>query len=133
MGNAGENVQTRAGRYLQQPAGCRAALHRLVEAGQIEERGKTKGRTWHLSAAAYRAVGEKAAYVRQRGFEPLQQEQMVLQYVEKHGRITRREAAELRRPGPYQATRLLARLVEANRLVPHGTRKAAGSARGPKS
>lgn len=38
---------------------------------------------------------------------------MVLQYVEKHGRITRREVAELCRPGPYEATRLLARLVEA--------------------
>lgn len=80
-----------AARLTQKPeAETRATLHRLVEAGLVEERGEKRGRTWHLSAAAYRALGDRAAYVRQRGFEPLQQEQMVLQYVEKHGRITRR-------------------------------------------
>jgi ATP-dependent DNA helicase RecG len=69
--------------------------------------------------------------VRQRGFEPLQQEQMVLQYVEKHGRITRREAAELCRIGPYQATRLLNKLVRDGRLLRHGTKKGAFYERGP--
>ncbi|MDP2234594.1 MAG: ATP-binding protein, partial [Actinomycetota bacterium] len=42
--------------------------------------------------------------------EPLQQEQMVLQYVDSHGRITRREAAELCRVASHQARDLLARL-----------------------
>jgi ATP-dependent DNA helicase RecG len=121
-----------ASRIVQKPeAEARAALHRLVEAGLVEERGQKKGRTWHLSAATYRLLGDKAAYVRSRGFEPLQQEQMVLQFVEKHGRITRREVAELCRIGPYQATRLLARLVEDGRLVRHGVRKAAWYERGP--
>lgn len=121
-----------AARLVQKPeAEARAALHRLVEAGLVEERGQKKGRTWHLSAATYRLLGDKAGYVRSRGFEPLQQEQMVLQYVEKHGRITRREVAELCRIGPYQATRLLARLVEDDRLVRHGVRKAAWYERGP--
>ncbi len=120
-----------AARLIQKPeAETRAVLRQLVEAGLIEERGHRRGRTWHLSAATYRALGEKAAYVRQRGFEPLQQEQMVLQYVEKHGRITRREAAELCRIGPYQATRLLARLVESGRLSRHGKRKGAWYGRG---
>jgi ATP-dependent DNA helicase RecG len=115
-----------AARLVQKPeSDGRAVLHRLVEAGLVEERGQKKGRTWHLSAALYRLLGDKAGYVRQRGFEPLQQEQMVLQYVEKHGRITRREATELCRVGPYQATRLLARLVEDGRLIRHGERKGA--------
>lgn len=100
----------------------RATLHRLLEAGLIEERGQKKGRTWHLSAAAYRALGDKAAYVRQRGFEPLQQEQMVLQYVEKHGRITRKEAAELCRISGPQAYRLLDRLAEQGLLTREGGR-----------
>jgi ATP-dependent DNA helicase RecG len=82
----------------------------LVEAGLVEPRRERKGRTWHLSAATYRRLGQPAAYVRQRGFEPLQQEQMVLQYVEKHGRITRSEAAELCRLTSSQAYRLLKRL-----------------------
>lgn len=122
-----------AARLVQKPeAEAHAALSRLVEAGLVEERGQKKGRTWHLSAATYRLLGDKAGYVRQRGFEPLQQEQMVLQYVEKHGRITRREAAELCRIGPYQATRLLSRLVDDGRLRRHGTRKAAWYERGAK-
>lgn len=113
-------------------AQTRSTLHTLVEAGLVEERGQKKGRTWHLAAAVYRLLGDKAGYVRQRGFEPLQQEQMVLQYVEKHGRITRREAAELCRIGPYQATRLLSRLVDEGRLVRHGARKGAWYERGQK-
>jgi ATP-dependent DNA helicase RecG len=112
-----------AARLTQKPeAETRATLHRLVEAGLIEERGQKKGRTWHLSAAAYRALGDKAAYVRQRGFEPLQQEQMVLQYVEKHGRITRKEAAELCRISGPQAYRLLDRLAEQGLLAREGER-----------
>ena len=113
-------------------AQTRSTLHTLVEAGLVEERGQKKGRTWHLVAAVYRLLGDKAGYVRQRGFEPLQQEQMVLQYVEKHGRITRREVAELCRIGPYQATRLLSRLVDEGRLVRHGARKGAWYERGQK-
>ena len=128
------NVDTaEAARLTQKPeTETRATLHRLVEAGLVEERGEKRGRTWHLSAAAYRALGDRAAYVRQRGFEPLQQEQMVLQYVEKHGRITRKEAAELCRIGPYQATRLLDRLVKDGRLLRHGERKGAWYERGAK-
>jgi ATP-dependent DNA helicase RecG len=115
-----------AAHLIQKPDGdARAVLHRLVEGGFVEERGQKKGRTWHLSAATYRALGDKAAYVRQRGFEPLQQEQMVLQYVAKHGRITRSEVADLCRLGPHQASRLLARLVRHRQLTRHGVRKAA--------
>jgi ATP-dependent DNA helicase RecG len=76
-----------------------------------------KGRSWHLSAATYRRLGERAAYVRQRGFEPLQQEQMVLQYVEKHGSIGRGAVAELCRLSPPQAYRLLQPLVRPQRLL----------------
>lgn len=119
-------VTDEAAQLIQKPeAEVRSVLHRLVEAGLVEERGQKKGRTWHLSAAAYRALGDKAAYVRQRGFEPLQQEQMVLQYVEKHGRITRREAAELCRIASHQARDLLGRLVERGELDMRGSKKGA--------
>lgn len=123
-----------AARLTQKPEPeTRATLHRLVEAGLIEERGQKKGRTWHLSAAAYRALGDKAAYVRQRGFEPLQQEQMVLQYVEKHSRITRKETAELCRISGPQAYRLLDRLAEQGLLAREGERgRGVGYTRGGK-
>ena len=110
-------------RLIQKPeADARAALHRLVEAGLVEERGLKKGRTWHLSAAAYRALGDKAAYVRQRGFEPLQQEQMVLQFVQKHGRITRKDAAALCRITGPQAYRLLKSLADRGLIEREGSR-----------
>ena len=115
-----------AARLIQKPEGeARGALNRLVEAGLVEARGARKARVWHLSAATYRRLGERAAYVHQRGFEQLQQEQMVLQYVETHGRITRREAADLCRLSPDQAYRLLRKLVTDGRLTPYGAKKGA--------
>jgi ATP-dependent DNA helicase RecG len=106
-----------AARLIQKPEGeARGRLQRLVEAGFAEARGERKGRSWHLAAATYRRLGEKTAYVHQRGFEPMQQEQMVLQYVEKHGSIGRGEVAELCRLSPPQAYRLLKRLEKHGKI-----------------
>lgn len=115
-----------AARLIQKPeAEARSRLQRLVEAGLVEARGERKGRSWHLAAATYRRFGDKAAYVHQRGFEPMQQEQMVLQYVEKHGSVGRGEVAELCRLSPPQAYRLLKRLEKLGKI-----RQASGSTRG---
>jgi ATP-dependent DNA helicase RecG len=103
----------------------RGLLNRMVDRGILQARGEARGRTYHLSAGAYRALGEGVAYVRARGFEPLQQEQMVLSYVEAHGRITRREAAELCQIGPDQAKALLRRLTDRGELVLRGARRGA--------
>ena len=109
---------------IQKPdAEARVVLARLSESGLVEARGQKRARTWHLSASTYRRLGEKAAYVRQRGFEPVQQEQMVLQYVATHGRITRSEAAGLCQLAPNQAYRLLRRLVQRGELVRKGQKK----------
>jgi len=54
----------------------------------------------------------EAEYVRAKGFEPLQQEQMVLEYVREHGSIRRSETADLCRISGSQATRLLRRIAE---------------------
>jgi hypothetical protein len=93
-------------------AETRNVLARMVERGWIQARGEGKGRSWHLSAAVYRVLDAPAGYVRVHGFEPLQQEQMVLQYVDAHGQITRTEAAELCSLTPDQASRLLRRLAK---------------------
>jgi len=65
-----------------------------------------------LSAALYRRLEQEVEYVRARGFEPLQREQMVLNYVRNHGHITRSEAADLCQVTPRQAGRLLAGMVQ---------------------
>lgn len=108
---------------VQKPAAdAHAVLERLVEVGLVEARGERRGRSYHLSAATYRRMGEKAGYVRQRGFDPLQQEQMVLQYVKSHGSISRAEAAELCQLTEPQAYRLLQRLTRSGALAPSGRR-----------
>jgi len=103
----------------------RTLLARMVERGFVEARGERKGRTYHLSAPVYRSLDEAGEYVRVRSYEPLQQEQMVLSYVDAHGRITRSQAAELCALDPQQAGRLLRRLVTAGALVLRGERRGA--------
>lgn len=98
-------------------------LARMVERGWVEARGERKGRSWHLSAAVYRALETPSGYVRIRGFEPLQQEQMVLSFVGAHGSITRAQVAELCAVAPAQASRLLGRLVDLGKLVRRGERR----------
>lgn len=104
---------------------ARALLNGLVERGLLEARGETKGRTYHLAAAVYRSLGLPAQYVRTRGFDDLQQEQMVLTFVDKHGSINRGDVAELCQLGPTQASRLLRRLRDEGKLVLEGTRRGA--------
>jgi len=103
---------------------ARSVLERLVEAGLVEARGVKKGRTYTLSPQVYRELGQSADYVRLAGFEPIQQEQMVLQYVRTHGRITRKEAVELCRISEDQASRLLRKLTDANQLKLEGQGRA---------
>ncbi|HEX7376222.1 MAG TPA: hypothetical protein VF278_03875 [Pirellulales bacterium] len=62
---------------------ARRVLATLVEAGLVQAHGATRGRTYTLSAQLYKGLGDTAGYVRQAGFEPIQQEQMVLQYATK--------------------------------------------------
>ena len=99
----------------------RNLLARMVERGWIEARGERKGRSWHLSAAVYRVLNAPAGYVRVRGFELLQQEQMVLQYVDAHGQMTWTQAAGLCAVGPDQASRL----ARAGKLTRRGERRGA--------
>lgn len=95
---------------------ARAVLASLTEVGLVEAHGRGNGRTYHLSAAVYRGLGKKAAYVRQLGFEALQQEQMVLKYIDEHGSISRAEVAELCRLSEDQAYRFLQKLAQSGRI-----------------
>jgi ATP-dependent DNA helicase RecG len=100
---------------------ARSVIERLMEAGLVEAHGVKKGRTYTLSAKVYRRLGQKAGYVRQVGFDPIQQEQMILQYVRKHGNIRRKDVIDLCKIGPFQATRLLKKLVKAKEINSFGT------------
>ncbi|MCP9621056.1 AAA family ATPase [Nocardia otitidiscaviarum] len=107
------------------PGETRAGLTRMIEDGLVELRGGGRGRMYHLSAAVYRALDNPPAYIRVRGADSIQQEGMVLQYVESFGAITRAQAAELCMITPSQAGNLLRRMSRAGKLVLQGQRKAA--------
>lgn len=110
---------------LSQPEGSvRAQLTRLVELGVSETRGVGRHRRYHLTTAFHR-LAESTAYVRLQDTDPIQQDQMVLNFVDSFGRITRGKAAELCRLTPQQARGVLKRLVEAGELELRGERRAA--------
>ena len=75
-----------------------------------------KGRTYTLSAGVYRELGQRTDYVRQAGFDSIQQEQMVLQFAKKHKRITRKDVVELCKLNEDQASRLLRKLHASGKL-----------------
>lgn len=105
------------------PSAARVVIEGLVEAGLVKAHGKTTGRIYTLSAAVYRQLGQSAEYVRQVGYDRIQQEQMVEKYVGEHGRIRRRDVVELCGITPDQASRLLRHLVDEGKLVKHGERR----------
>ena len=102
----------------------RIVLEQLVESGLLEAHGTVKDRSYTLSAKLYQKSGQIANYVRQVGFDLIQQEQMILSFVKEHKTIKRAEAADLCRISPYQASRLLKKLVIAGLIIPSGKAKA---------
>ncbi len=104
---------------------ARKTVEKLVESGLIEAHGSGRGRSYTLSARIYRARGQKADYIRQVGFESIQQEQMVMQYIEKHGHIKRAEVIELYRITKDQAAKLLQKLKRSHKIVMKGQKKGA--------
>lgn len=104
---------------------ARAILERLIERGWIEARGSARNRTYQLSAGLYRRLGERAGYVRMRGYDLIRQESMVMQYVSAYRRITRSEVMELCGVDSRQAKHILERLVERNELHMRGRTRGA--------
>ena len=91
---------------------ARAVLERLHERGLIEGRGEKRGRVYILSSALYQRFKTQAEYVRAKGFDLPQMEQMALEHLHKYGRISRSDIASLCKVNEDQAYRLLRKLIE---------------------
>lgn len=102
----------------------RSHLARLAEMGLVESRGSRRNLRHHLTAAFYR-LAQSTEYIRLQDTDPIQQEQMILSYVERFGSITRSKAAELCHLTPVQARRLLKQLTDEGRLQLRGERRGA--------
>ena len=102
----------------------RTHLARLIEMGLVESRGPGRNRRHHLTAAFYR-LAQSSEYVRLQDTDPIQQEHMVLSYVDKFGSITRAKTAELCHLSPGQARTVLKRLTDAGELDLRGEKRGA--------
>jgi ATP-dependent DNA helicase RecG len=103
----------------------RATLERLAEAGLVEPHGSGRGRSYTLSAKLYCQTGKRADYIRQAGFSDIQEEQMVLRFIDKNGAIKRADVMELCHLSKDQATRLLKRLSKEDQIEMRGNRRGA--------
>ena len=100
-----------------------ALMESLAENGLVKAHGSARGRQFTLSPSVYRELGQKAEYVRQAAFEPIQQVQMIKSYLREHGQIRRKEVADLCQLAPREAGALLERLVKTGEITLHGVRK----------
>ncbi|MFM9970621.1 MAG: RNA-binding domain-containing protein [Burkholderiales bacterium] len=103
---------------------AKRTLEALTEAGLVDAHGNTRGRSYTLSASVYSVVSDKAAYTRQVGFGPIQQEQMVLSYIRQHGQIKRAEVMNLCRLTERQAKELLRHLALSKKIELRGAGRA---------
>lgn len=109
---------------VQKPeANVRATLEKLVETGFLEPHGTGRGRNYTLSVKLYQNAGKKSEYIRQAGFSSIQQEQMVLNYIDKHGSIKRADVMDLCQLNGPQAYRLLKKLTEKALIKKIGEKK----------
>ena len=112
-----------AAEFLQKPEGeTRAVLERLTEKGLVEAKGEKRGRVYHLSAMLYEHFGNIPGYVRTRGFDKIQQKQMVLTALKaaKDGKITREKVADLCKITKPKAYHLLKKMCDDGELEKHG-------------
>lgn len=120
----GELTTSEIARFTQsEPSRTKRLLEDLVELGILEAKGSTRSRSYHLSASVYTRLGRGVAYVRRRGVDRIQQEQMVLQYLEKFETISRQDAQELLpQLNDNQASYLLKRMTQSGVLEPIGSK-----------
>lgn len=98
-------------------------LEKLVKTGFLEPHGSGRGRSYILSERMHQKAGKKLEHIRQARFAPIQHEQMVLNYIDKHGSIKRAEVMDLCQLNKNQAYRLLARMKAANQIKQIGENK----------
>ena len=121
----GELDAERAAELMQrsEPA-ARAVLERLVDGGVLEARSERRSRVYELAESLLQGVLAGAgAAARRTAVGGTSREDVVLQYVSAHGRITRSQAADLCQVEGREARQVLEKLVKRGALVVRGERR----------
>lgn len=100
----------------------RATLEYLLESGLVEAMGTGRGRTYILSANAYK---DPTGYVRQTDIDAVRYPELVYKLAQRKGSIKRNDVVELLHISPQQAYRLLQKMVDAQQLTRNGRARAA--------
>lgn len=110
-----------AGMLIQKgPVAARRVLEQLCEKGFLVAKGETRGRVYHLSAELYRRLGQPEGYVRAHGIDRARQEGLVMEYLEAHERMTRKDVETLLGVTKSQARRLLERMMKSGKVKAQG-------------
>ena len=118
----------RVGKLIQKGvAEGRRVLELLHERGLVEARGEKRGRVYHLSASLYQRLGGVSAYVRARGFDRIQQREMVINALKSspEGHITRGQVMDLCQVTKSQAYYLLKDMRDEGVLELYGQKRGA--------
>ncbi|MFQ6091794.1 MAG: RNA-binding domain-containing protein [bacterium] len=106
-------------------------LMQMVRYGLLERSGVRKGQVYRLSGEVYRLsgevyreLGESVAYIREKGIDVMRYEELILEFVHRHGSITNRQVRELLGVNIDAAKRLLGKLIRAGRLLQVGKGRA---------
>ena len=98
----------------------RSVVEWLIELGMIEGVGNGSARRYMLSSKVYSISNNTAGYIRQLGWDTLQEREMIISHFDKYPEITREGVAELCRCIANHASWLLRQLVDDGILKLHG-------------
>ena len=90
---------------------AKAIIEWLTELGMVEGVGNGSARRYMLSSKVYSITNNKSGYARQRGWDTMQERELIMIHLEKYGEINREGIAELCRCTPNHASWLLRQLV----------------------
>jgi ATP-dependent DNA helicase RecG len=106
---------------IQKPqSDTRSVVEWLIELGMIEGVGNGSARRYMLSSKVYSISNNTAGYIRQRGWDTLQEREMIISHFDKYPEITREGVTELCRCTANHASWLLRQLVDDGILKLHG-------------
>lgn len=104
---------------------ARSVVEWLIELGMVEGIGNGSARRYMLSAKVYSITNNKAGYTRQRGWDTIQERELIVMHLNQYNKITRDDIVELCRCTPNHASWLLRQLVRDNVIQLYGAGRGA--------
>lgn len=110
------NLSEFANRIQRKEVDAKETVEWLVEMGIIEGLGNGNARKYMLSSKVYALSGNETGYTRQRGMTNLQEMGMIERHIDKFGKISRAETAELCKCDLNHAYYLLRKMADEGRV-----------------